>query len=324
MYEVFAGKTVLITGATGSFGKRLIKTLLKKSEAKKIIVFSRDELKQSVMQAAIEDPQNRLRYFLGDVRDEQRLNRAFHGVDIVVHAAALKQVPALEYNPFEAIKTNIMGTHNVVNAAIDQKVQKVLLLSTDKAVNPANLYGATKLCAEKLVVASNSYAAGSTKLSVLRYGNVLGSRGSLLDVIKAQKEEGKVKLTDERMTRFWITLDQAVGFAIKSLNIMQGGEIFIPKIPSMRIKDIFDVVAPGIEVETIGIRPGEKLHEVLLGFDESRKAKELDEVYVLEPEQNIGTEREHKGIKVEEGFTYVSNLNTKWLEGNQLKDMLEN
>ncbi|MBU1019246.1 MAG: UDP-N-acetylglucosamine 4,6-dehydratase (inverting) [Patescibacteria group bacterium] len=320
MLSIFKDKNVLVTGGTGTFGQNFIKTLIEKSEANKIIIFSRDELKQSQMQVRFKDP--RLRFFIGDIRDKERLDRAFKGVNCIVHAAALKQVPALEYNPFEAVKTNILGTQNVVNAAIDQGVEKVLLLSTDKAANPINLYGATKLCAEKLFVAANSYSAGATKLSVLRYGNVLGSRGSLLDVIKKQKLEGKLKITDERMTRFWITIDQAIVFAIKSMNLMKGGEIFVPKIPSMKIIEIFDMIAPGMEVEKVGIRPGEKLHEMLLGEDEARNAKELEEVYVIEPRENLGTEREHKGVKVQEGFVYASNNNTQWLNPDQLKEMI--
>lgn len=321
MFEIFKDKNVLITGGTGSFGRHFVKAMVERSEANKIIILSRDELKQSQMQSQYTD--DRLRFFLGDVRDKERLDRAFNGVNIIVHAAALKQVPALEYNPFEAVKTNIMGSENVINAAIDQKVERVLLLSTDKAANPINLYGATKLCAEKLFVAANSYAAGGTSLSVLRYGNVLGSRGSLLDVVKKQKEEGKVKITDDRMTRFWITIDQAVEFAAKSINLMKGGEIFVPKIPSMRVKDIFDIIAPGIVVENIGIRPGEKLHETLLGEDEARNAKELEDVYVVEPKHESWTEeRGHQGIKVPDGFTYASNKNTQWLTPQQIREMI--
>lgn len=322
MLSVFKDKTVLVTGGTGSFGKHFVKTLLENSEAKKIIIFSRDELKQSKMQSSIVDPQNRLRYFLGDIRDKERLDRAFKGVDIVVHAAALKQVPALEYNPFEAIKTNINGTQNVANAAIDQGVEKVLLLSTDKAVNPLNLYGATKLCAEKLIIAANAHGAGKTSLSVLRYGNVLGSRGSLLDLIHKQMESGSVKITDERMTRFWVTLDQAVGFAIKSINLMKGAEIFVPKIPSMKVKDIFETLAPGVKMETIGIRPGEKLHEALIGIDESRNAQELEELYVIELPEVCESDRSHSGIKLPDGFVLASNQNNEWMTPQQLKEMI--
>lgn len=320
MFSMFKDKNILITGGTGSFGKKFVEMMLRNSKANKVIIFSRDELKQSQMAEQFKD--KRIRFFIGDVRDKERLNRAFKSVDIVVHAAALKQVPALEYNPFEAIKTNIMGSQNVIDAAIDQGVHRVLLISTDKATNPINLYGATKLCAEKLFVAGNAYSgSGETKLSVLRYGNVLGSRGSLLDVIKKQKTEGVVKITDERMTRFWITLDQAVTFAIKVLNMMEGGEVFVPKIPSMKITDIFNIIAPDSKKEIVGIRPGEKLHEVLVCADEARNTEEIEEFYLIKSDV-ISKEWKNKGVKVQAEFVYSSNNNTKWLNESQLKSLM--
>ncbi len=275
-------KTILVTGGTGSFGKNFIKYLLKYSEAKKVIVLSRDELKQSVMEAEIQDP--RIRYFLGDVRDLPRLMRAFHGVDIVVHAAALKQVPALEFNPFEAVKTNVIGSQNVIEAAIDRGVEKVLLVSTDKAAMPANLYGSTKLCAEKLFVAGNAYNDGKTKFSVVRYGNVVGSRGSIVEKLIKNRGAHTVHITDERMTRFWIDLEQAFEIVLFGLTHMEGGETFIPKAPTMKVADLFDIIVPAAKREVMGIRPGEKLHEILLTTEESRHAIELDDYYVILPE----------------------------------------
>src|SRR3989338_1237008 len=284
-FDFLNGASVLITGGTGSFGQAFARTLLEKTEAKKVIVFSRDELKQHEMKIIFGEYKNRIRFFLGDVRDKERLEKAFQGVDYVIHAAALKQVPALEYNPTEAIKTNILGTQNVINAAIDKKVKKVLLISTDKAANPANLYGATKLCAEKLVINSNFYSGiDGTSLSVVRYGNVFGSRGSIIDVIKKQRETGVVTITDKRMTRFWITLEQGVKFVLESLEDMQGGEIFIPKIPSMGIKDLIDVCAPQCELKYIGIRRGEKLHESLITPEEARTTKEFGDYYIIFPD----------------------------------------
>src|SRR5512143_3945277 len=257
-------QVILITGGTGSFGKKFVEIALRDLSPRKIIVFSRDELKQHEMRAAGFDQPN-LRYFIGDVRDRERLTRAMHGVDIVVHAAALKQVPACEYNPLEAIKTNIMGTSNVVEAALDTGVKKVLALSTDKAVNPVNLYGATKLAAEKLTIQSNAYAAGSaTRYACTRYGNVVGSRGSVVPLFLKQRASGRVTVTDERMTRFWLSLEQGVRFVISCIEQMEGGEVFVPKIPSTRVLDLARAIAPDAQVEIIGIRPGEKLHEVLI------------------------------------------------------------
>src|ERR1700681_2561764 len=257
-------QVVLVTGGTGSFGRQFFAVMLREYHPQKLIVFSRDELKQHDMRVSGFDHPS-LRYFIGDVRDVQRLERAFSGVTIVVHAAALKQVPACEYNPFEAIQTNIMGGRNVIDAAIDRGVRRILALSTDKAVNPINLYGATKLCAEKMFVQANAYAgAQDTRFSCARYGNVLGSRGSVIPVFLEQRKRGKITITDSRMTRFWLTLEHGVRFVVGSIEQMHGGEIFVPKIPSMRLTDMAETIAPGCEVECIGIRPGEKLHEGLV------------------------------------------------------------
>src|SRR5512146_1702689 len=260
-------QVVLVTGGTGSFGKKFTKILLAEKNPKKIIIFSRDELKQHEMQVGGYNHPS-LRYFIGDIRDRERLVRAMHGVDIVVHAAALKQVPACEYNPMEAIKTNIMGTANVVEAALDAGVKKVMTISTDKAVNPVNLYGATKLAAEKLTVQSNAYAAGAaTRYACVRYGNVVGSRGSVVPVFLKQRGSGRLTITDDRMTRFWLSLEQGVRFVIKCVEEMRGGEVFVPKIPSLKVIDLARAIAPGASVSIVGIRPGEKLHEVLISED---------------------------------------------------------
>jgi UDP-N-acetylglucosamine 4,6-dehydratase len=326
-YDFLKGKSILVTGGTGSFGQRFVRTLLEKTQVARIVVFSRDELKQSQMESTIPDPDKRLRFFLGDVRDLERLQRAFHGVDYIVHAAALKQVPMLEYNPFEAVKTNILGTQNVINAAVDQGVEKVLLVSTDKAANPANLYGATKLCAERLMISGNAYGAGKTTMSVVRYGNVFGSRGSILHVIDEQKKTGVLSLTHEDMTRFWITLDQGIELVIMGLENMKGGEIFIPKIPSMKVKDFMTTLAPGCEIKVTGIRPGEKLHEVLVTVEEARHALELEKHYVILPEHgfsNMGATRENyqNGKELPENFFYSSLNNNDWLSSDKLKDFL--
>ncbi|MFH1621478.1 MAG: UDP-N-acetylglucosamine 4,6-dehydratase (inverting) [Patescibacteria group bacterium] len=323
--DYLSGRSILVTGGTGSFGQRCINILLEKSAARRIIVFSRDELKQSQMATTFADQKDRLRFFLGDVRDLARLNRAFNGVDIVIHAAALKQVPSLEYNPSEAIQTNIIGTQNVVNAAIDQDVEKVMLISTDKAANPANLYGATKLCAERLCISSNFYTGGETKLSAVRYGNVLGSRGSLLKLVEEQRKTGVVLLTHEEMTRFWITLDQGVELVLSSLKRMKGGEIYIPKIPSMRVSDLLRVLAPECEMKVIGIRPGEKLHEVLITPEEARHTVELEDVHVIFPEFSFGKDliSHLNGKSLEDGFAFTSDKNTKWLDEEGLKQLLE-
>ncbi len=321
--EYLKGKSILITGGTGSFGKKCVQILLEQSEALRIIIFSRDELKQSEMQTHLADYAHRLRFFIGDIRDLERLEMAFKGVDYIIHAAALKQVPALEYNPFEAIKTNILGTQNVISAAISCNVKKVLLISTDKAANPANLYGATKLCAEKLMVSANVYAGASgTKLSIVRYGNVFGSRGSIIQLIEKQRERGEINLTHEDMTRFWITLNQSVDFVLTILEQMGGGEIFIPKIPSMRIRDVLVSLAPGCTIKIIGIRPGEKLHEVLVTPEEALHTQEFDSYYVIFPEypgwENPGT---LTGQAVEKDFYLSSNNNKHWLSKEDLLDL---
>jgi UDP-N-acetylglucosamine 4,6-dehydratase len=309
-------KVILITGGTGSFGKKFVEVMLKEYHLKKLIVYSRDELKQLEMRAAGFDHPS-LRYFIGDVRDQERLRRAMHGVDIVVHAAALKQVPACEYNPMEAIKTNIMGTSNVIEAALDSGVEKVMSLSTDKAVNPVNLYGATKLAAEKLVVQSNAYAAGTaTRYSCVRYGNVVGSRGSVVPVFIQQRSSGKLTITDERMTRFWLSLEQGVHFVIRCIEQMHGGEVFVPKIPSMKVLDLARAIAPHARVEVIGIRPGEKLHEVLISEDEARTAVELGDMFVVLPAEGMWFVYDWKsrGKSLPADFRYTSDTNTHWLD----------
>ena len=313
-------KVVLITGGTGSFGKKFTKILLEEKQPRKIIIFSRDELKQHEMRmAGYDDP--RLRYFIGDVRDQERLVRAMHGVDIVVHAAALKQVPACEYNPMEAIKTNIMGTSNVVEAALDSGVEKVLALSTDKAVNPVNLYGATKLAAEKLVIQSNAYAAGTaTRYSCVRYGNVVGSRGSVIPLFLKQRASGKVTITDGRMTRFWLSLEQGVHFVIDCIEQMKGGEVFVPKIPSTTIVDLAKVIAPEAEIEIIGIRPGEKLHEVLISEDEARSTVERENMFVVKPPETLWKrDMTYEGKSLPDGFRYSSDNNSEWLDLEGIK-----
>lgn len=317
-------KVVLITGGTGSFGRKFVELMLSQCQPAKLIVFSRDELKQHEMRVAgFNHPS--LRYFIGDVRDRLRLRRAMHGVDIVVHAAALKQVPACEYNPIEAILTNIMGARNVVEAALDTGVDRVMALSTDKAVNPINLYGATKLAAEKLFVQSNAYAGGTgTRFACVRYGNVLGSRGSVVPVFMRQRENGRITVTDERMTRFWLAIEQGVSFTIKAIERMQGGEVFVPKIPSMRVVDLARAIAPQAELEFIGIRPGEKLHEVLISEDESRHTLEMDEMFVVEPPGALwfGHDWEKEGQRLEEGFRYASDTNSQWMTVEELSRLI--
>ncbi|MCQ5366111.1 UDP-N-acetylglucosamine 4,6-dehydratase (inverting) [Anoxybacillus salavatliensis] len=317
-----SGQTLLITGGTGSFGKKFVKKVLE-YDVKKVIVFSRDELKQYEMAQEYNDP--RLRFFIGDVRDKDRLYRAFDGVDIVVHAAALKHVGACEYNPFEAIKTNIYGAQNVVEAAIDRGVKKVIALSTDKAAAPINLYGATKLASDKLFVAANSYVGfKDTKFSVVRYGNVVGSRGSVVPFFKKMRHTGKLPITDERMTRFWITLDQGVQFVLDNLQRMRGGEIFVPKIPSMRVVDLAKAIAPECEIEIIGIRPGEKLHEAMITEDDARRTLEFDTYYVIQPEFPWWSEAYVEGgKKLPDGFKYTSDTNTQWLTVEELRELVD-
>lgn len=321
------GTSILITGGTGSFGKKFVQTVLERYKPRRLIVFSRDELKQWEMQQTFSMEQYPcMRYFLGDVRDEARLHRAFQGVDYVIHAAALKQVPAAEYNPFEAIKTNVLGAQNIVEAAIDAGVKRVVALSTDKAASPVNLYGATKLCSDKLFIASNSYAgAGGTAFSVVRYGNVIGSRGSVVPFFRQMRDTGTIPITDERMTRFWITLEQGVQFVLDSLEVMQGGELFVPKIPSMRIGDLAEAMAPGCKHEVVGIRPGEKLHETLIGEDDARHTLDMGEYYIIEPEFHWWTADPHEssgGTRVAEGFSYTSDSNGEWLGVDDLRGLV--
>lgn len=326
--DFFKNKTVLITGATGSFGKSFVKELLKNKGIKKIIVFSRDELKQHDMERELQD--DRLRFFLGDIRDLSRLERAFSNVDIVIHAAALKQVPMLEYNPLEAVKTNITGSQNVIEAAIDQGVKKVLLISTDKAAYPGNLYGATKFCAERLFVAANAYAGRDTTFSVVRYGNVLGSRGSFVETLLKESNQGsEIKITDPEMTRFWLSLSEAHDLVFFALQHMVGGEIFIPKIPSMKIKDLVVALAPKAKTKIIGLRAGEKLHEVLLTDQESNHAIELPDYFaVLSEFPLLSSDAKYKkyfnmGKRVKHGFCYQSQNNTKWLTQRALRALLK-
>ncbi len=316
-------QVVLVTGGTGSFGKKFVEFMLCHCHPQKLIVFSRDELKQHDMQASGFDHPS-MRYFLGDVRDVNRLERALAGVTVVVHAAALKQVPACEYNPFEAIQTNIMGGRNVIDAAINQGVQHILALSTDKAVNPVNLYGATKLCAEKMFVQANAYSGRQmTRFSCARYGNVVGSRGSVIPVFLEQRKRGKVTLTDARMTRFWITLEQGVRFVVRCLEQMHGGEIFVPKIPSMKLTDMRESIAPECEVSYIGIRPGEKLHEVLVSEDEARNTVELDDMYVIQPSHPWWRKENWNGARaLPDGFRYTSDTNSRWLTSEELQELI--
>jgi len=317
---------ILVTGGTGSFGKKFIRVLLDEYSPEKLIVYSRDELKQHEMRSSGYDHPN-LRYFIGDVRDQPRLRRAMQDVDIVVHAAALKQVPACEYNPMEAVKTNILGTANVVDASIDARIKKVLFLSTDKAVTPVNLYGATKLTAEKLVVASNAYAGDmQTRLSCVRYGNVVGSRGSVVPIFIRQRENGnRLTITDKRMTRFWLSLEQGVRFVISNIERMHGGEVFVPKIPSTKIIDLARVIAPKAEIKVIGIRPGEKLHEMMISRDESRSTIELEDRFVVEPFGHLWFRHnwEDEGTRVPDGFKYTSDNNSEWLTVEQIQKLVQ-
>lgn len=317
------GKVVLVTGGTGSFGKQFLEIALREHRPRKLIVFSRDELKQHELQMRYAGEQA-LRFFIGDVRDRDRLQRAFHGVDIVVHAAALKQVPACEYNPFEAIQTNVIGAKNVIDAAIDCQVAKVMAISTDKAVNPVNLYGASKLCAEKLFVQGNAYVGeGTTAFSCARYGNVVGSRGSVVPVFLQQCGGGSVTVTDERMTRFWLTLPQGVRFVIRCIELMHGGEIFVPKIPSMSIMDVARSLAPGCEVKVTGIRPGEKLHEVLVSEDEARQTVTADGMFVIQPAHPWWQSSNWVAAQpVPEGFSFTSDNNPHWLTPKEFRDLV--
>lgn len=316
-------KVILLTGGTGSFGKKFVEMVLKRYRPKVIRVYSRDELKQSEM-LRVYGNEDRVRFFIGDVRDKNRLERAMDGVDIVVHAAAMKQVPACEYNPFEAVKTNILGAQSIIESAIDHNIEKVIAISSDKAVNPVNLYGATKLCMEKLFIAANSYVGKSrrTRMSCVRYGNVVGSRGSVIPLFKAQRAKKEITLTDRRMTRFWITLEQSVDFVIGCIEKMHGGEVFVPKIPSMKIAQLARVIAPGCRVRYVGIRPGEKINEILLTEDEARHSLEFGEFFVIEPEHPWWNAKKWRhGRALADGFRYASDNNDKWLDEEQLKKM---
>ena len=321
----WSSQVVLITGGTGSFGKKFTEIMLQKHQPKKLIIFSRDELKQHEMRQMYPDTgDSPMRYFIGDVRDRERLYRAFNGVDIVVHTAALKQVPACEYNPFEAVQTNIVGAKNVIDAAIDQGIKRAIAVSTDKAVNPINLYGATKLCAEKLFVQGTSYAGeGCSRFGCARYGNVIGSRGSVVEVFLSQRKNKRITITDPRMTRFWIALEQGVEFVIKCIEQMHGGEIFVPKIPSMNIMDLANAIAADCEVEYIGTRPGEKLHEALVSEDEVRNTVELDDMYVIQPVHPWWQVENWAGAKpLPDGFRYTSDANTRWLTVDELRRLI--
>ena len=323
MKGIFEGKTVLITGGTGSFGQKFTEMILKSHNPEAVRIYSRGELPQVEMERKFSKHGN-IRFLIGDVRDRKRLYRALNGVDIVVHAAALKHVPVAEYNPAEAVKTNILGGMNLVDAAIDNGVERVIALSTDKAVHPVNLYGATKAVMEKIIIQGNVYrGAKGTLFSCVRYGNVVGSSGSVIPLFLKQRETGEITITDERMTRFWITLEQGANLVISSLGSMKGGEIFIPKIPSMKVTDLADVVAPGVKRKVTGIRPGEKLHEVLLTWDEARHAKEFDNYFVIVPEYKFWDETNFPGGKaLPDGFSYSSENNKSWLKGGELKKML--
>jgi UDP-N-acetylglucosamine 4,6-dehydratase/5-epimerase len=317
------GRSVLVTGGTGSFGSRFVERMVSTYHPRRLVVFSRDELKQSQLAARVKDPS--LRFFIGDVRDRDRLQRAMHGIDVVIHAAALKQVPACEYNPFEAVKTNVLGANNVIEAAIDQGVERVVALSTDKAVNPVNVYGATKLCAEKMFVQGNSYAGGlKTRMAVVRYGNVVGSRGSVIPLFLDQRDGGELTITDERMTRFWLTLDEGVDFVVRAVERMQGGEIFVPKIPSMRVIDLARAIAPDASLRVVGVRPGEKLHEVLLSPDESRHSVDVDGMYVVQPVYAGWAYTTPDGAKaLPADFAFTSDTNSAWCSPEELKRMVE-
>lgn len=320
-------QSVLITGGTGSFGKAFVRHVLTHHKVKRLVVYSRDELKQFEMANELTAPN--LRYFIGDVRDVKRLERALHGIDIVIHAAALKQVVAAEYNPIECIMTNVMGAENVINASINAGVKKVIALSTDKAVNPINLYGASKLCSDKLFVAANHISGTSgCRFSVVRYGNVIGSRGSVIPVFRKQMESGTLQITDPEMTRFWLTVEQGVQFVIDSLERMHGGETFIPKIPSMRIVDLANAIAPDCQHQITGIRPGEKLHEIMIPVDEARQTREFGSFYIIQPSFHMWEAEKTRlyegseGSPVDKGFAYTSDNNQQWVDADALRTMI--
>ena len=325
-----SGKGILVTGGTGSFGRKFIRTVIERYQPKRVVIYSRDELKQFEMEQDLPVAKhNMLRYFIGDVRDKDRLRMAMRDVDIVIHAAALKHVPAAEYNPTECIRTNIIGAENVIHAAIEAGVEKVIALSTDKAANPINLYGASKLAADKLFIAGNVLAgSGGARFSVVRYGNVVGSRGSVVPLYRRLIREGvsKLPITDERMTRFWITLPQGVDFVLSSLGLMSGGEIFVPKIPSMRVTDLARCMAPDLDHKVIGIRPGEKLHEVMITEDDGRATRDLADRYIIEPNSVFRDRPSRKWMKaplVPEGFRYASDNNSEWLDAKSMTKLLE-
>jgi UDP-N-acetylglucosamine 4,6-dehydratase len=318
--------SILVTGGTGSFGQRFVRRILEHHKPRRVVVYSRDELKQYEMAQSLQAPQ--LRYFIGDVRDRDRLERALHGIDTIVHASAMKQVVAAEYNPIECIKTNVLGAENVINAAINCGVKRIIALSTDKAVNPINLYGATKLCADKLFIAGNFLAGrDGPRFSIVRYGNVVGSRGSVVPLFQRLRESGKLPITDPRMTRFWITLDQGAAFVERCLGLMHGGEVFIPKIPSMRVTDLAAAMAPECHHEIVGIRPGEKLHECLIPHDEARLTREFNDFYVILPARPAAATFDPvyeggKGMTVAENFEYTSDANDRWSDRAQLLEMI--
>ncbi len=321
-------KTILITGGTGSFGKKCTEIILKRYKPEKLIIFSRDELKQFEMNQIFPHKEyGCIRYFIGDVRDKERLYRAFHGVDYVIHAAALKQVPTAEYNPFEAVKTNIIGAENVINVAIDQGIRKVIALSTDKAANPINLYGATKLCSDKLFISGNSYIGRDYGIfSVVRYGNVVGSRGSVIPFFLKQRETGVLSITDPQMTRFWLTLEQGVNFVLKCLEMSDGGELFVPKVPSMKILDLAEAIAPNSRHDIVGIRPGEKIHEVMITRDDARHTLEFKDYYIIEPEFSWWSNDGHmtnKAKPVPKDFEYNSGTNPWFLSVNEMREMMK-
>jgi len=320
-------KTILVSGGTGSFGKKFTETVLQKYSLKKLIIYSRDELKQFEMREIFPVDQYPIQYFIGDVRDKERLSRVCRGVDYIVHAAALKQIPTAEFNPFEVIKTNVIGAQNIIESALECDVEKVIALSTDKACNPINLYGATKLCSDKLFAAANNYKGyHKTSFAVVRYGNVVGSRGSVIPFFLKEKRKGVLPITDDRMTRFWITLDQGVHFVLQSLERMQGGELFVPKIPSMKVVDLARAIDPEAELKIIGIRPGEKLHELMISADDARNTLEFDDYFVIQPSHpwwdDVQYKRINGGTHVKDDFIYASNINDKWLSVKELEEMI--
>ncbi|MFH1894722.1 MAG: UDP-N-acetylglucosamine 4,6-dehydratase (inverting) [Patescibacteria group bacterium] len=322
---ILENKTILITGGTGSFGQKFTEIILKEHNPKTVRIYDHDELSEVEMERRFND--SRLRFFIGDVRDRNRLYRAMSGVDILVHAAALKHVPICEYNPIEAVKTNIDGTINVIDAAIDSFVERAIIISTDKAVYPVNLYGATKMVAEKLFIQANSYVGGQRKtiFGAARYGNVIGSSGSVIPLFKEQKKNGEITITDARMTRFWVTLEEGIRFVIKCIEAMKGGEVFIPKISSMKIVDLAEVMAPSTGRKIIGIRPGEKLHEILLTKEEAKHAKEFADYFVIEPEFPFWDDNNFKeGKNLSDGFEYTSDANTKWITKEKMQEIFKN